>query len=67
MQSAAHQEKHFQQYIIDRLVEQGWKLGDSKFYDTERAVYPEDPKAGLNQRPAGKMGQAGTAQRGQNP
>ena len=42
MQSAAHQEKHFQQYIIDRLVEQGWKLGDSKFYDTERAVYPED-------------------------
>lgn len=45
MQSAAHQEKHFQQYIIDRLVEQGWKLGDSKFYDTERAVYPEDRKA----------------------
>ena len=44
MQSAAHQEKHFQQYIIDRLVEQGWKLGDSKFYDTERAVYPEDLK-----------------------
>lgn len=44
MQSAAHQEKHFQQYIIDRLVEQGWKLGDSKFYDTERAVYPEDRK-----------------------
>ena len=32
MQSAAHQEKHFQQYIINRLVEQGWKLGDSKFY-----------------------------------
>nr|CAC9200997.1 Uncharacterised protein [Citrobacter werkmanii] len=43
MQSAAHQEKYFQQYIIiDRFVEQGWKLGDSKFYDTERAVYPED-------------------------
>ena len=42
MQSAAHQEKYFQQYIIDRLVDQGWKLGDSKFYDTERAVYPED-------------------------
>lgn len=55
MQSAAHQEKHFQQYIIDRLVEQGWKLGDSKFYDTERAVYPEDLEAGSNQRPAGKM------------
>ncbi|MEW8792013.1 type I restriction endonuclease, partial [Enterobacter kobei] len=42
MQSAAHQEKYFQQYIIDRLVDQGWKLGDSKFYNTERAVYPED-------------------------
>jgi type I restriction enzyme R subunit len=68
MQSAAHQEKHFQQYIIDRLVEQGWKLGDSKFYDTERAVYPEDLESWIqNQRPAGKMGQAGTAQRGQNP
>lgn len=42
MDMSAHQEKHFQQYIIDRLVEQGWKLGESKHYDTERAVYPED-------------------------
>ncbi len=67
MQSAAHQEKHFQQYIIDRLVEQGWKLGDSKFYDTERAVYPEDWKAGSKPAASRKMGQAGTAQRGQNP
>ena len=42
MQASAHQEKHFQQYIIDRLVEQGWKLGDTQHYDTEQAVYPED-------------------------
>ena len=42
MQASAHQEKHLQQYIIDRLVEQGWKLGNTKNYDTERAVYPED-------------------------
>lgn len=42
MESSAHQEKHLQQYIIDRLVEQGWKLGNTKNYDTERAVYPED-------------------------
>nr|AVI43294.1 hypothetical protein [Klebsiella pneumoniae] len=27
------------------MVEQGWKLGDSKFYDTERAVYPEDTES----------------------
>lgn len=42
MNSSAHQEKHFQSYIVDRLVEQGWKLGDTKYYDTERALYPED-------------------------
>ena len=40
-----HRETHFQQYIIDRLVEQGWKLGESKHYDTERALYPEDLKS----------------------
>lgn len=42
MNTSAHQEKHFQQYIVDRLVGQGWKLGQSRFYDIERAVYPED-------------------------
>lgn len=42
MNPSAHQEKHFQQYIIDRLIEQGWQLGDTKKYDTERALYVED-------------------------
>jgi len=45
MNASAHQEKHFQRYIIERLVEQGWKLGDTKKYDTERALYPEDLEA----------------------
>lgn len=45
MDSTAHQEKHFQHYIIERLVEQGWKLGDTQHYDTERAVYPKDVQA----------------------
>jgi type I restriction enzyme R subunit len=42
MNSSAHQEKHFQSYIVDRLVEQGWKLGHAKYYDSDRALYPED-------------------------
>lgn len=42
MSESAHQEKHFQNYIISQLVEQGWKLGETKHYDTERALYPED-------------------------
>ncbi len=45
MYSTAHQEKYFQRYIVERLVEQGWKLGDTKHYDTERAVYPKDIEA----------------------
>lgn len=45
MNTSAHQEKHFQSYIIERLVEQGWKLGETKHYDTERALYPEDLEA----------------------
>ena len=42
MSESAHQEKHFQNYIISQLVEQGWKLGETKHYDSERALYPED-------------------------
>ena len=42
MNSSAHQEKHFQSYIVDRLVEQGWKLGHAKYYDSDRALYPEN-------------------------
>lgn len=42
MSDSAHQEKHFESYIVSKLVEQGWKVGDTKGYDTERALYPED-------------------------
>lgn len=42
MSTSAHQEKHFQHYIIERLIEQGWKLGNTNRYDTEHALYPED-------------------------
>ena len=45
MYSTAHKEMHFQHYIIERLVEQDWKLGETQHYDTERAVYPEDVQA----------------------
>lgn len=38
----AHQEKHFEAYIVQKLKEQGWLLGESKNYDTETALYPED-------------------------
>lgn len=67
MQSAAHQEKHFQQYIIDRLVEQGWKLGDSKFYDTERAVYPKTWKAGSKPAASRKNGTSWNGSTGPKP
>lgn len=42
MSDTAHQEKHFESYIVSKLVEQGWKLGDTTKYDTETALYPED-------------------------
>lgn len=35
-------EKVFQQDIIDHLVSNGWKLGESKNYDQKHALYPED-------------------------
>ncbi len=54
MQSAAHQEKHFQQYIIDRLVDQGWKLGDSSSTTPSGRCNLKTGKLDQNQRPAGK-------------
>jgi type I restriction enzyme R subunit len=46
---SAHQEKHFENYIVSKLVEQGWKLGDTTKYDTESALYPEDLISWLEQ------------------
>lgn len=38
----AHHEKLFENYVIDRLVAQGWLLGDTSGYDKDYALYPED-------------------------
>ena len=38
----AHREVNFEKCIVSELKAQGWKVGDTKHYDTERAMYPED-------------------------
>lgn len=38
----AHQEKHFEAYIVQQLQKQGWHVGGTQHYDTERALYPDD-------------------------
>ena len=43
----AHQEKHFEAYIVQQLKKQGWQVGDTHHYDTERALYPDDLVAWL--------------------
>jgi len=35
-------EKAFQDHIIEQLVASGWLVGESARYDKERALYPED-------------------------
>ena len=40
--ATAHQEKHFEAYIVHELKKQGWLVGDAKHYDTEHALYPDD-------------------------
>lgn len=42
MSDTAHQEKHFEAYVVSKLAAQGWQVGDTLHYDTERALYPED-------------------------
>ena len=42
MSDTAHQEKHFESYIVSKLEAQGWKVGTSLQYDTERALYSDD-------------------------
>lgn len=42
MSDTAHQEKHFENYIVSKLEAQGWKIGETAQYDTERALYSED-------------------------
>lgn len=38
----AHYEHHLETYIVERLHCSGWKVGESKSYHTEYALYPED-------------------------
>ncbi|MFZ4662545.1 MAG: type I restriction endonuclease subunit R [Caldilineaceae bacterium] len=40
--SADAKEAAFQQDIIDQMVAGGWQVGDPKRYDRERALYPAD-------------------------
>ena len=40
--SEAHHEKQFESYIVDKLVGQGWLLGNTAGYDKNYALYPED-------------------------
>ena len=42
MSETAHQEKHFEAYVVSKLKAQGWKVGDTLKYDTERALYADD-------------------------
>ena len=42
MSDTAHQEKHFESYIVSKLEAQGWKVGETAQYDTERAWYAGD-------------------------
>ena len=42
MNDTAHQEKYFEQYIVSKLESQGWEVGETSHYDTERALYPDD-------------------------
>ena len=47
MTDTAHQEKHFENYIVGKLQGQGWDVGHTDNYDTERALYPQDLAAWL--------------------
>mgnify|MGYP001440902665 FL=1 len=38
----AHYESHLETYVVERLHCSGWKVGESKNYHTEYALYPED-------------------------
>ena len=50
----AHQERHFEEYVVAQLQMQGWRVGDTKRYDTERALYPDDLVAWLEATQADK-------------
>lgn len=43
----AHHEVNLETYIVQKLVENGWRVGNPEHYDRERALYPEDIKGWL--------------------
>jgi type I restriction enzyme R subunit len=47
--SEAHHEKPFENYVVDKLVAQGWLLGETSGYDKEHALIPEDLVAWLKE------------------
>jgi type I restriction enzyme R subunit len=40
--SDLHHEKHFEAYVVAKLVAQGWLLGKTDAYDQDHAMYPAD-------------------------
>ena len=38
----AHQEKHFEAYIVRQLAARGWLVGDTGGYEQNHALFPED-------------------------
>lgn len=45
--SDLHHEKHLENYVVQKLVDQGWQLGSSDHYDQDHAMYSEDLEAWL--------------------
>lgn len=42
LNDTAHQEKHFEAYIVQQLVSRGWIQGETADYDQNFALFPED-------------------------
>jgi len=47
--SDLHHEKHLEAYVVKKLMEQGWLLGDTKSFDQDTAVYTEDLEAWIQE------------------
>ena len=61
--SEAHHEKPFENYVVDKLVAQGWLLGETSGYDKDHALYPRGPSRMAQGDAAGEVGQARRAER----
>ena len=52
--SDLHHEKHLEAYVVEKLTEQGWLLGDIKGFNQDTAVYTEDVEAWIKQTQGSK-------------